>query len=224
MEPTTIISFFVAPVIFLALALISRRNLDNRSFRVFLSTYFLGILTVIPMIIALTVAAHYGWIHVKSIRRILFYTFFLIAFFAEFSKFLLLRYYYIPKNYITRPIDGVVFSVTMSLGFATAANFYFSLIWYQYANLNLSPINYSMPFANLLVGVIMGFFIGIGAFRRNYIDHLTGLGAAIFFQGFYNFCLITNDYLLLSLVGFGTLVIAVLLIAKAVNTDQESIL
>jgi ABC-type bacteriocin/lantibiotic exporter with double-glycine peptidase domain len=60
-------------------------------------------------------------------------------------------------------------------------------------------------------------------FRANFVDSYTGLAAAIFFQGLYNFCLLSKDYLLLGIVALGTLIIAIILSAKAINTDLDSV-
>jgi len=203
------------------LALMSNEIMDKKAFKSYLGSYFMGILTVIPMILALFIADHYNLVHERSIRRILLFSFFLVGFFAEFSKFLMMRFYYLPKDIISKPVDGILYSVNIALGFVTAANIYFSLYWTNI--LNVHVVNYSLTFANLLFGVIMGFFIGMAKFRTNYIDSLTGLGAAIFFQGFYNFCLVSKDYLLLGLVAVGTLIIAIMLVAKSINTDAETL-
>jgi RsiW-degrading membrane proteinase PrsW (M82 family) len=221
MDSKTIISFFIAPAIMIILALLSFKIMDRKTFKSYLGSYFLGILAVIPMILALVVANHFGMVHDRSIRRILFFSFFLVGFFAEFSKYLLLRFYFLPKDLISKPVDGILYSVNIALGFATVANIYFSLQWSGLLSIHI--VNFSLPFANLLFGVIMGFFLGMAKFRTNYIDSLTGLGTAIFFQGFYNFCLISHDYLLLGLVSLGTLIIAIMLVVKSISTDTENI-
>jgi len=47
---------------------------------------------------------------------------------------------------------------------------------------------------------------------------MTGLGAAVFFQGLFNFCFCTNDKRLLIIFCIGTAIIALLLAIKGVNT------
>jgi len=221
MDSKTLVSFFIAPAIMIIFALLSFKIMDKKTYKSYLGSYFLGILTVIPMILALVIANHYGMVHDRSIRRILFFSFLLVGYFAEFSKFLLMRFYFLPKDLISKPVDGILYSVNISLGFVTAANIYFSLQWTELLSIHI--VNFSLPFANLLFGIIMGFFLGMAKFRTNYIDSLTGLGAAIFFQGFYNFCLISHDYLLLGLVSVGTFIIAIMLVAKSISTDTDSV-
>jgi len=64
----------------------------------FASAYFVGLLTAVPMIIALYFVYTHWLTHVLSLRRILFYSFVLMGFLAEFTKFMLLRFYYLPKG------------------------------------------------------------------------------------------------------------------------------
>lgn len=222
MSISEIIPLFIAPAIFLVLILMAMKSMEKPAYKLFIGSYFFGLLTAIPMIVALYLVYNYWLTHVSSLRRILFYSFVLVGYLAEFSKFLVLRYYYIPRESVTKPFDGILFSVMISMGFATAANVFFFFEW-QYSDSPFTVL-YTLPFANLLIGIIMGFFIGMGKFRSNHVDSLTGLGVAIFFQGFYNFCLFSQDYLLLGLVGVGTFIITVMLAVKSLNTDTKSMI
>ena len=221
MDTLSLISFFIAPALMVLLALVSFEIMDKASYKAYLSSYFLGILTVIPMILALMVADNMNLIHERSIRRILLFSFFLVGFFAEFSKFLLLRFYFLPKEIFTKPADGILYLINISLGFVTVANVYFTFFWSDL--LPIHAVNFTLPVANILFGIIMGFFLGMTKFRTNFVDSYTGLAAAIFFQGLYNFCLLSKDYLLLGIVALGTLIIAIILSSKAINTDLDSV-
>jgi len=221
MDTLSLISFFIAPALMVLLALVSFEIMDKASYKAYLSSYFLGILTVIPMILALMVADNMNLIHERSIRRILLFSFFLVGFIAEFSKFLLLRFYFLPKEIITKPVDGILYLINISLGFVTVTNVYFTFFWSDL--LPIHAVNFTLPVANILFGIIMGFFLGMTKFRTNFVDSYTGLAAAIFFQGLYNFCLLSKDYLLLGIVALGTLIIAIILSSKAINTDLDRV-
>jgi len=221
MDTLSLISFFIAPALMVLMALLAFKIMDKASYKAYLSSYFLGILTVIPMIIALMVADNMNLIHERSIRRILLFSFFLVGFFAEFSKFLLLRFYFLPKEIFTKPADGILYLINISLGFVTVTNVYFTFFWSDL--LPIHAVNFTLPVANILFGIIMGFFLGMTKFRTNFVDSYTGLAAAIFFQGLYNFCLLSKDYLLLGIVALGTLIIAIILSSKAINTDLDSV-
>lgn len=219
----TYIPLFIAPVIFLLLIIFASGGMEKKDWRLFTSSYFMGILAALPMLLAVYYVKHYWLEHAASIRRILFFAFALIGFLSEFFKFLVLRYKYITHTALTKPFDGILYGVMISLGYSTLANVFFFYEW-DYT-LQLSTVLYTLPVANLLTGIILGFFVGMGKFRKpSFIDSVTGLGAAIFFQGLYNFCLFSEDYILLGLVATGTLVIAVTLAIKSLNTDMKMML
>ncbi len=221
MDFNKVLPLLIAPVVFFILVVLARRIMEKKVLNLFAGSFFVGLLTAIPMILALYFVYNYWLMHVQSLRRIVFYSFVLIGFLSEFSKFLLLRYYYLPKAAFTKPFDGILFAIMLSMGYATTANAYFYFEW-QYSD-NLQTILFTLPLANLLIGIIMGFFTGMSKFRTNYFDSLTGFAAAFFFHGFYAFCLISQDYLLLSMLGAGTLIISVLLAVKSLNTDVNQL-
>lgn len=222
MNISNILPLLIAPVVFFILILLARRIMEKKVLNLFASAYFVGLFAAVPMIIALYFVYTYWLEHVLSLRRILFYSFVLMGFLAEFSKFMLLRFYYLPKESITKPFDGILFSVMLSMGLATTANVFFYYEW-KYSD-NFEIVLYTLPFAQLLIGIILGFFTGMSKFRTNYFDSLTGFSAALVFHGFYVFCLISQDYLLLAVLGAGTFIIAMLLAGKSLNSDVNSLM
>jgi RsiW-degrading membrane proteinase PrsW (M82 family) len=201
----------IAPLIFLILIFFARKIMEKKVLNLFASAYFLGLLTAIPMILVLYFVYSYWLTHVQSLRRIVFYSFVLIGFLSELFKFLLLRFYYLPKKSFTKPFDGILFSVMIAMGYATAANVYFFYEW-RYTD-GIRIVLYTLPVAVFFISIIMGFFIGLSKFRSNNFDSLTGFSAAVILFGFYSFCLLSGDYLLLSLIGGGVILIAFLLAA-----------
>ncbi len=218
-----LIPLFIAPAFFLLLLLIAQAGMEKKTLKLFAGSYFFGFVAALPMIIAIYLVNTYWLVHVQSLRRILFYGFVLIGFLSEVTKFVILRYKYITNPQITKPFDGILFSIMISMGFATLANIYFYFQW-DYSD-NLLTVLYAVPFANLLTGIILGFFVGMGKFRTSSsFDSLTGLVAAVFFNGFFSFCLFSQDYLLLALVAAGTLLICIMLSVRSINTDVKSVM
>ena len=212
----------IAPLIFLILIFFARKIMEKKVLNLFASAYFLGLLSAIPMILVLYFVYSYWLTHVQSLRRIVFYSFVLIGFLSELFKFLLLRFYYLPKKSFTKPFDGILFSVMIAMGYATAANVYFFYEW-RYTD-GIRIVLYTLPVAVFFISIIMGFFIGLSKFRSNNFDSLTGFSAAVILFGFYSFCLLSGDYLLLSLIGGGVILIAFLLAAKSLNSKTNALL
>jgi len=50
---------------------------------------------------------------------------------------------------------------------------------------------------------------------------MTGLFAAVFFHGIFNFCYLTSDYLLLIIVSIGISIIAIALALKSLNIKPD---
>ena len=160
----------------------------------------------------------------RSLKRLMFYSFITIGFASELGKFIFYRYYIIPKKAIDKPIHGITMSVMVTLGFCTIALPGFML--------NFFPTQPSYPVtlypfvfvpANIMFAVVMGFFVGMGKFIRNYFMFtLTGLFGAAFFQGLFIFTLVTQDFKLLSLFAFGSTIIVFILGIKAAMTEPET--
>jgi protease PrsW len=223
----------IAPIFFILLVLLARSGMENRTWNLFVSSFFFGMLAAVPTILAVYLVKEYWLGPLLSIRRVLFLSFAVIGFLAEIFKFLFLRFRFVSNDEITKPFDGILYALLISLGYSTVAGLFFYFNWdFTYSGMNfvenqinLNTLLYTLPFANIMFAVILGFFTGMSKFRTsNSIDALTGLAAAILFQGFYNFCLFTHDYVLLGLVGFGTLIITVMLGVKSFNTNVDSLI
>lgn len=221
MKIIEIIPLLICPLFFVIVAFMAMKTMDKKDFLTFSGSYFFGLITIIPLILIVFFINKYWLTSFTSLRRIIFFSFVMVGFVSEYAKFVVLRYYYIPKEMITKPFDGILFSLMISLGYATTANIYFFFTWNLTSD--VMAVNYIIPFANLLVAVLMGFFIGMGKFRTNNLDSFIGFSAATFFHGFFIFNLISRDYLLLGLVSFGTLVIVIMLAVKSLNTNIKNL-
>jgi RsiW-degrading membrane proteinase PrsW (M82 family) len=109
----------------------------------------------------------------------------------------------------------------ISMGFATLNNI---LYFINIPNLSVSGANaITAGPANVIFGVIMGFFIGLGKLRKmRFIDSMTGLAAAIFFHALYDFCLLTKDYRLLLAFFIGSTIIGISLCVAAIRIQLEA--
>jgi RsiW-degrading membrane proteinase PrsW (M82 family) len=144
-----------------------------------------------------------------------------MALFAELGKYIFLRGFVYPKEVFKTPVDGIIFSVMISMGFATMNNILYFI--------NIPDLSVNIPNAltagpaNAIFGVIMGFFIGLGKLRKmKLVDTMTGLAAAVFFHGLYDFCLLTKDYKLLVAFFVGATIIAVSLCIAALRIHQDA--
>jgi len=214
------LAIFLAPLISIIFYLFLRYKYPGGNFSLVIKSFLFGILCVSLVLIAESIARNYGWDDIKNLRRIAFYSLVIMGFSAELGKFIILRYFVLPKEICKGPTDGIIYSVIISLGYICIWNilYLFDIIDLKFDVLYAFII---IP-ANIVFAVIMGFFVGLGKARKNrFIDSMTGLFAAVFFHGIFNFCYLTSDYLLLIIVSIGISIIAIALALKSLNIRPD---
>ena len=176
---------------------------------------------ILLVLVVQLVADILGLDKLTNIRRVLFYALVITAFFAELGKYFFLRGFVYPKKEFKTPVDGIIFSVMISMGFATMNNILYFI--------NIPGLTVNIPNAltagpaNAIFGVLMGFFIGMGTLRKiKVIDSMTGLAAAIFFHGLYSFCLLTKDYRMLWAFFIGSTIIGISLCFAALRMHMDA--
>jgi RsiW-degrading membrane proteinase PrsW (M82 family) len=124
----------------------------------------------------------------------------IVAFSEEFSKFLGLRLYAYKQRSFDEPLDGIVYAVMVSMGFATVENVMYVI---KYAQLGMGyQIAFQRMFlsvpAHATFAVVMGYYVGKAKFDSKNSTALMfmGLISAIFFHGTFDFFLFVKDYTL----------------------------
>lgn len=185
-----------------------------------ITSFILGMVSIVIFLIFMYIASSFGIDPYRNIRRTIFYAFMVMGIGSELGKYLILRYYCFPKSSFNGPLDSIVYSTMIALGFATVGNIlYFTLPFYTEVDLIYA---YSVIPANVFFAVIMGFFVGMGKSRENkFVDSMTGLFGASFFHALYNFCFFTNDTRLLVFLSIGAFIIVIMLYYKAYESNEE---
>lgn len=223
MKPIAYIMLGAAPLLAAVIYLYFRSRADQSFLKTLIRCYIAGMAGVVFLILAEYLSVKFSYHYLTSLKRILFYSFITIGGSAELGKFIILRYYIIPKNQANKPIDAVTFSILTSLGFSTLAMVLFVA---DFAGIrsNFPPTLYAIFFipANIILSVIMGFFVGMAQFlKARIVFSMTGLFGSAIFHGIFNFCMITMDYKLLSLFSFGSMLLVLVLGLKAAFTTPE---
>ena len=217
------LSVLISPLLSLILIFYLKKYYGKDWFKVLLNAFLLGIIIIIIPLIFQFIAGELGYDKLKNLKRILFYSFILIGFFSEVGKFLILRYYVFPKKTFDGPSDGIIFSVIISLGFSSIANILYVFDLFDSADMNPTLAHaYTAGLANIFFAIAMGFFVGMAKLGHNkFLNTMGGLAAAVLFHGLYDFCLITRDYKLLSVVVFGFMFLSILLIIQTAKGKIE---
>jgi len=216
-----IISLILAPLIAAIIVAIVWVKRDKYRYPQLISSFVLGMISILVVLLFMNIADRYYLNAFKNLRRIIFYSFVVMGLGSELGKFIILRYHNFNKSSFNGPLDGIVYSVMISMGFAFISNILYFLLPYYTEIDFLYAI--TVVFANLFFAVILGFFVGIAKTRENkFVDTMTGLLAASFFHALYNFCFITEDIRLLLFYGIGAFVIVIMLYYKAYEMNQDN--
>lgn len=153
-------------------------------------TFLLGVISIIP---AGFIEIYISNEHKNDILSILIRSFILVALVEEIVKYAVLRFYAYPKKSFDEPLDGIVYGVVASMGFATAENILYVYNANEYGNgiqVALLRMFLAVP-AHATFGVIMGYFAGKAKFAATNKNSLLvkGLFWAVFFHGSYDFFL-----------------------------------
>lgn len=122
-----------------------------------------------------------------------------VAFSEETSKFLGLRLYSYNQKQFDEPLDGIVYSLMVSMGFATAENIKYVVEHQALAGngmeVAMQRLFTAVP-AHASFAVVMGYFVGKAKFNSgNSLGLLiTGLLGAIFLHGTYDFFIFLDHF------------------------------
>ena len=180
--------------------------------------FFLGILICLPAGIINSFMEN----NFKDVfsERLLF-SFLGPAWSEEFLKFIILYLIVLRRNEFNEPMDGIVYGVTVSLGFATYENYdyvfrlaelweidpYQVAIWRSYSAIPLHGLN----------GCIMGFYFGMYSFTANKKYLVLCLLIPFIVHGFYNYLNYPYHFMIL-----GILVIYTIVLHSNMKKLQES--
>ncbi|MCK9219055.1 MAG: PrsW family glutamic-type intramembrane protease [Bacteroidales bacterium] len=223
MRPIAFITLVFAPAIALGMYIYFSKRNDKAFSQLLMTSYLAGAAGITVLILAEGISLMLGLNDLRSLKRILFFSFITIGGSSELGKFIFFRYYIVPKNVLNKPIHGITFSIMVSLGFSTLALILFMVNPFKVQELfPFTLYSFVIVPANMMFAVIMGFFVGMAKFMKTrFVFSLTGLLVTAIFHGIFNFCILTSDFKLLSLFSFGFMVIVLTLGLKAAYSEGD---
>jgi len=140
------------------------------------------------------------------------FTFAVVAFSEEFVKYIFLRYYIFPKKEFDEPMDGIVYSVMISMGFATLENILYVVVRADNIEvafqIGLLRMITAVP-GHAIFAILMGYFVGLAKFSedKGNLYLVIGLVSAILLHGTYDFFIFMQmkEFLIWFTLIFGTL-------------------
>ncbi|HLR33995.1 MAG TPA: PrsW family glutamic-type intramembrane protease [Tissierellales bacterium] len=184
----------ITPGIAIILGIYLSDRYDREPFKNLFFTFTLGALSVIPTVF---VEKFFSYLNVFPGILGTFYTAFIVAGLTEeyFKRLVVLKVAY-NSEYFNEKLDGIVYSVFASMGFATVENIIY--VVYRYTNnpyIGLYRGIFSVP-AHAVFGITMGYYLSLAKFSqdktRTRANYYKSLLMPVIFHGIFDFILMAN--------------------------------
>jgi RsiW-degrading membrane proteinase PrsW (M82 family) len=184
----------LAPGIFLAWYFYHRDSYEPEPKLKIVKIFFLGAMMVVPAALAEMLLANITKISTQGVFHIFVLSFLIVAPIEELLKYFAVRKWIYNSLEFDEAMDGIVYTVSVSLGFATAENVMYVLSLGIEAGIARAFL--AVP-GHALFGALMGSYIGRAKFNPIKETRLitTGILLAIFCHGLYDFLVLTRSAL-----------------------------
>ncbi len=157
-------------------------------------SFFLGCAAIFP---AIVFEQSFSYTSNGTVAGVAIFSYAIVAFSEEFGKFMGLRLYAYNRKGFDEPLDGIVYSVMVGMGFATLENLMYVMKYAEIGQglqVGIKRMFLSVP-AHGSFSVVMGYFVGKAKFdsKNSFWLMLAGLLAAVFFHGTFDFFLFVNE-------------------------------
>lgn len=168
----------------------------------------LGMVATVPGLFFQTWINELGIEESANLFQTFLFSMFIVSLSEELLKFACLMLYPYRQDFFNEPMDGIVYSVMIAMGFATLEN----VLYATEFGLGTTIVRaFTAIPAHAVFAIFMGYFVGLSRFEtnRNKRFKLIGLGLlwAVVIHGVYDFFILQEAYEWL--LGFGTLTLYV---------------
>ncbi len=164
--------------------------------------FLLGILATLPAINLEQLGERF-FVRNHDLVKIFLFATFVIALSEEILKFLALLFFAYPRKVFNEPLDGIVYSVMVSMGFATLENILYAQTYSDFTTVIARAFT-AVP-AHAIFAILMGYFVGKAKFAPAPAEKvkllLKGFFAAVLAHGTYDFLLLQGQYQILMMLG-----------------------
>jgi len=129
----------------------------------------------------------------------------------ELLKFIILYFIILRRNEFNEPMDGIVYGVAVSLGFATLENYEYVFIYAEKWEMEPYTMailrSYSAVPMHGLLGCVMGFYFGMYSFTANKKYLILCLLIPFIIHGLYNFLSYPYYFMILGVLTIYTVIL-----------------
>ncbi len=185
-------------------------------------SFFLGVASTVVTLVLSWPIGRIMPIDEKNLSEQAIHAFLLVALVEEFSKFIFIRWVLYPNKNFNEPYDGIVYAVSVGLGFAGLENVLYVMGSANGIATGVLRMFTAVP-AHATFAVLMGYFMGIAKFERTKAHYVWyGLGAATIFHGAYDYFWFIAYLPGLWTGAVASLAIGVFLSRKAIRMHQQA--
>jgi len=205
--------FAIFPPLLIAYYIYQKDKYDREPKRLIIKSFIFGCIGIIPALFLELI------FNQNLFPNLFLYVFFGIALIEEGVKYFFLKKFMFNHEEFNEPMDGIVYAVMISLGFATVENIaYVFNNEGQEMNVALMRMFTAIPL-HAVCGIILGYFVGLAKFSDNKkILLYKGLFLATLTHALYNYFIFLGQGFILSIIA---LVVAVYYSKKAIKIHQE---
>jgi RsiW-degrading membrane proteinase PrsW (M82 family) len=190
----------IAPGLAIAFMVYFKDKFEKEPFKLIRNCFLYGMLCIIPAIIIELFFSALGINENANIYITAVYAFLVVGLTEELCKYIFLRYYAFRKADFNEPFDGIVYSVMISMGFATLEN-----VLYAFSG-GVSTILLRMITAvplHATAAIFMGYYVGRAKFsKKRGLLLFSGLFTAVLIHGIYDFFLFQHEIPALAIFSF----------------------
>ena len=190
-----LVIYAIAPVVIIALYIYFRDKYDKEPILMLIKALVMGMLTVIPVLLMESFFMEFLPLFDFSTRLSAFYNAFIVAAFTEESwKFVALFLLIWKSKEFDEPIDGIVYAVFVSLGFAMVEN----IMYVMEGGVSVALLRafLAVP-AHALFGVTMGYYMSLAKFTKDKQRHKKyykyAIVSPIILHGVYDFIIMADE-------------------------------
>jgi len=217
-----LLALALAPGAAIGLYIYFKDKYEREPISLVILSFFLGVVSVVITFILSFPINKIIPIDQKSLSEQAVHAFLLVALIEEFSKFIFVRWVLYPNKNFNEPFDGIVYAVSVGLGFAGLENILYVMSSSNGIATGIMRMFTAVP-AHATFAVLMGYFMGRAKCEKgkSYLVWV-GLASATLFHGAYDYFWFLSYIPGLWTGAIASLVVGLYLSKKAIRSNQEA--
>jgi RsiW-degrading membrane proteinase PrsW (M82 family) len=220
MNALILLAFAIAPGACIAIYIYLKDKHEREPIGLLVKSFFYGMGSVVVTLIISVPLSKFVPVDEQDLSQQAVHAFIIVALVEEFSKFIFVRGILYRNPNFNEPFDGIVYSVMVSMGFATLENIMYVVDGgYGVAVLRMFT---AVP-AHASFAVLMGYYLGLAKFVQHKSHYgWYALGIAALFHGAYDYFWFIAFVPGIWLGAILSLVVGIILSRKAIKIHQEA--